>query len=205
MAIVTFESDPPAIWNLYSTIHGDLGFDIGANGGMTVRLLAPNFERIIAYEPAAESWGPLNDCPDNCEPVLAAVTDQVGEVTLDIRAVTAKMGELTTGNSMPAQWGEYVGERTVRAVTIDSEAERVGDPDFIKVDTEGHEAHIIRGGIETIRRCDPRLLIEVHSAENGEEIIDLLKGRITKVCHPFYAPGSDMWKTHYYILRGLTT
>jgi FkbM family methyltransferase len=184
MAIVTFESDPPVIWNLYSTISGDLGFDIGANGGMTVRLLAPNFERIIAYEPAAESWGPLNDCPDNCEPVLAAVTDQVGEVTLDIRAV---------------------GERTVRAVTIDSEAERVGDPDFIKIDTEGHEAHIIRGGIETIRRADPRLLIEVHSEENGDEIIDLLKGRVTKVCHPFYAPGSDMWKTHFYILRGLTT
>jgi FkbM family methyltransferase len=205
MAIVTFESDPPAIWNLYSTIHGDLGFDIGANGGMTVMLLSPNFDRLVAYEPAVESWSVLNECPDNCEAVLAAVSDTVGEIELDERAVTRSMGELTTGNSMPNQWGDYIGVRQVRSVTIDSEAERVGDPDFIKVDTEGHEAHIIRGGIETIRRADPRLLIEVHSEENGDEIIDLLKGRITKVEHPFYPVGSRMRRNHYYILRGLTT
>jgi FkbM family methyltransferase len=204
MAVVDFQSDPPVIWNLFSTISGTLGFDIGANGGMTVDLLAPNFDRMIAYEPAVESWTALNDSPPNVEAVLAAVSDTVGEIELDERAVTRKMGELTTGNSMPGAWGDYIGVRQVRSVTIDSESERVGDPDFIKIDTEGHEAHIIRGGIETIRRADPRLLIEVHSAENGDEILDLLKGRVMKVEHPFYPPGSFLKANHYYLLRGLT-
>ena len=202
--VVDFASDPPVIWEQFSTISGDLAFDVGANGGMTARLMAPRFGKIVAYEPAVECIDALTRCPENVEPVFAAVSDTVGEITLDVRAVTASLGELTTGDSMPGAWGEMEGHRYVPSVTVDSEAERVGaDPDFIKIDTEGHEAHIIRGALETIKRANPRLLIEVHAKEAGEEILDLLGGRFRKVTHPAYSAGSFLHESHYWLMRGL--
>lgn len=202
MGVVDFASDPAEVWDQYSTLAGDLAFDIGANGGMTSQLLAPRFGKIVAYEPAVECVDALTRLPANVEAVIAAVTDAEGEVTLDVRDVTERLGELTTGGSMANTWGTCHGQRTVRAVTIDSEAERVGDPDFIKIDTEGHEAHVIRGGLATIARCNPRLLIEVHSKDAGDEILTLLGGRFSKVTHPVYRPGSFPYDNHYWLLRG---
>lgn len=34
------------------------------------------------------------------------------------------------------------------------------DPIFIKIDVQGYELAVVRGGLETIRRCDPVLMIE---------------------------------------------
>ncbi len=203
MGVVDFASDPPVIWDLFSEIAGDLCFDIGANGGMTAALLSPRFDKIVAYEPAVECVDALTRLPANVEAVMAAVSDTDGEITLDVRDVTGKLGELTTGNTMPGAWGEIPGHRYVRSVTIDSEAERVGDPDFIKIDTEGHEAHVIRGGLATIARCSPRMLIEVHDKDAGDEILALLGGRFSKATHPAYAAGSFLYENHYWLMRGI--
>ena len=203
MGVVDFASDPPAIWDLFSEISGDLCFDVGANGGMTAALLSPRFDRVVAYEPAVECVDALSRMPGNVEAVMAAVSDTDGEIALDVRDVTGKLGELTTGNTMPGAWGEVHGHRYVRSVTVDSEAERLGDPDFIKIDTEGHEAHVIRGALGTIARANPRLLIEVHDREAGDEIVGLLGGRFAKAHHPAYVPGSFLWENHYWLGRGV--
>jgi FkbM family methyltransferase len=46
----------------------------------------------------------------------------------------------------------------------ESETRRLDDerlePIFIKLDVQGHEANVIRGGIETIKRCEPILMVE---------------------------------------------
>lgn len=36
-----------------------------------------------------------------------------------------------------------------------------GDVGFIKIDVEGHEQAVLDGAIKTIRRCRPRMLVEV--------------------------------------------
>jgi hypothetical protein len=48
----------------------------------------------------------------------------------------------------------------VDAVTIDDEA--LEDVGFIKVDVEQHERQVLRGGLATIRRCRPVLLVELY-------------------------------------------
>ena len=36
-----------------------------------------------------------------------------------------------------------------------------GEVGFIKIDVEGHQQAVLDGALETIRRCQPRLLVEV--------------------------------------------
>jgi FkbM family methyltransferase len=50
---------------------------------------------------------------------------------------------------------------------------RNGPVDLIKIDVEGHELEVLKGGIETIRRCKPVLIVENNEAQQ-EEILELL-------------------------------
>lgn len=203
MTAITFASDPPAIWDIFGRISGERAFDIGANGGITSRLLAERFDEVHAFEPAVESFNVLAErLPPNVTAHLKAVSDHDGTVTLDERAVLGRMGELTTGDTMVRSWGEQSGTRQVPSVTIDTLAEEYGEPDFVKIDTEGHEKAIVEGGLKTLNRgC--RLLIEVHSAENGEWIMRALDGPLTQVRHPGYTPGTDYFNHHWFLLRGV--
>lgn len=202
--VVGFASDPGVIWSLYPELTGTRAFDIGANGGMTARILAAGFTQVHAFEPAVESYDHLcSGLPDNVWPHQLAVSDHNGTVYLDERTDAAALGELTSGGSMAGSWGERTGRREVRCQTVDSLAAEHGDPDFIKVDTEGHERAVIEGALGTVARCDPRLLIEVHDAAQGEWIVQALGGRVAQVRHPSYAPGSDLFANHYFLLRGL--
>jgi hypothetical protein len=48
---------------------------------------------------------------------------------------------------------------------------------FIKIDVEGHELAVLRGGLKTIQRCLPMLLIEIedrHKPRALKEVCELL-------------------------------
>lgn len=54
------------------------------------------------------------------------------------------------------------------------------DPDFIKIDVEGYEYSVLLGMQDTIRRCKPALLLEIHGEgreqklENAKKVVKLL-------------------------------
>jgi FkbM family methyltransferase len=131
-------------------------------------MLAERFESVVACEPAVESYAQLEEyVPANVKPLNIAVSETTGPLTLRTTTLTAKWGELFTGDSLP--WGEHMGYRTVGAWTLDDLAEAYGYPDFIKVDTEGHEVEVLAGGPNVWLR-KPRFVIEIHSAVNGATI-----------------------------------
>ena len=67
----------------------------------------------------------------------------------------------------------------VEATTGDRLCERVGFlPDVIKIDVEGHEAKVIRGLAEIIRKAKPLVFVELHPNRinrEGDRIADLLQ------------------------------
>jgi FkbM family methyltransferase len=131
-------------------------------------MLAERFEQVVAFEPAVESYQHLVEyVPENVRPLNIAVSATTGPLTLRETTLTSALGELFTDDTLP--WGGHVGYRDVGAMTLDELAEMYGYPDFIKVDTEGHEVEVLRGGGEVFSK-DPAFIIECHSSQKGEQV-----------------------------------
>lgn len=197
---VAFQSDAASVWEILQSATGHLAFDIGANGGLVSTVLAANFEQVIAVEPATESFAQLvATAPPNVRPLNVACSAVPGTITLRETALTSTMGELFTGESLP--WGAHVGYRDVEAVTVDDLAATYGTPDFIKVDTEGHESEVMVGAMDTLA-THPRFVIEVHSQGNGAAVRHALNAvNLPYEMHHHNAYRTDSpWRQHHYWL-----
>lgn len=178
---------------------GDLAFDVGANCGQSIRKILTQYSRVIALEPAIESYEVLAaDYPGTYRIVTlnAAVSDTDGDVTLLAIPQEMEMGQLVT-------WVGYEHDnapvRTVPSITVDTLASTFGVPDLVKVDTEGHEVHVLRGAPETLRKGQTNWMIEFHSKEFYDECCSILrKARyiVEPVRHPHYEYGSFSWFNH---------
>jgi len=71
------------------------------------------------------------------------------------------------------EWAVPASTLAVAAVSLDDERAAAGAVDLIKIDVEGHEEAVIRGGIETIRRDQPILIFECF--HGASEIINTLR------------------------------
>jgi hypothetical protein len=74
------------------------------------------------------------------------------------------------------QKGGAIRYDVVRTLTLDSFVfdECHSPPDFVKIDVEGSENLVIAGGVRTIDRYHPILLIELHGPKHAAEVWDLL-------------------------------
>lgn len=204
-AYISFPSDTTAVWELYPKLMGHLAFDIGANGGAMSSILAENFDKVVAVEPAEESYRHLREValPNVCC-VNRAVTSQGGWVELRETTRTKRTGELYTGDSL-AGWGATVGQRNVRACTLDHLTRTYGQPDFVKIDTEGHEVEVLKGGAKTLAGR-PRFIIEIHSKDLGEQCKLILYAAgldWTEHLHEGYREGSPTREKHYWLVGGI--
>lgn len=120
---------------------GDLVFDIGANQGDYSRKCVALGATVIAVEPWNIHANALT--MPNVTYVNAAVSDRIGEIDLytSSRSVFSSVYE-TWVNGHP---GEAAGSILVPTITIDHMIETYGNPDFIKIDTEGHEHKVLTG------------------------------------------------------------
>lgn len=122
---------------------GSLVFDIGANDGQYARKCVALGARVIAVEP--QEWHLLDLCDiDGVTDVIAAVGASEGHADL-------YLSHNSKWSSLHPEWVTgHKGEAspktmTVRVVTLDGLIAEYGMPDFIKIDTEGHEADVLRG------------------------------------------------------------
>jgi FkbM family methyltransferase len=157
-----------------------LAFDIGANRGCVANRLAANFQRVVAFEPCRESFN-LMDPAANVIGSVCAVSQSDGQVALDEAHISIRTGQLVTGSAL--DWGNVLRQRVVPSIKLDTAAEIYGIPDFIKIDTEGHEILVLKGG-ENALAHKPALVIEVHREKDGERIERLLGLKLRKIEHP---------------------
>lgn len=195
-------TDTTEIHDLYPTYTGKIAFDIGANVGATAFIFAQNFETVIACEPGPRPYAYMEErSVGNVKPLNVAVSDHDGYVVLQERGMSGRTGFLFTGDSLP-EWGDFVKEHTVEAVTLDTLADTYGMPDFVKIDTEGHELKIVEGGPH-VWEAKPEFLIEIHSEDNGFLVKALLTDfgyEPRTVRHAAHPPDSYSWKNHYWLV-----
>lgn len=134
---------------------GMLVFDIGANDGAYARRCTRLGATVIAVEPNATHEADL--AMPGVTPVMAAVGASPGTTRL-------YLSHNTKWSSLHPEWvtGHY-GEpepahQITNVTTLDALIEEYGVPGFIKIDTEGNEAEVLRGLSQSV----PMLSFEYH-------------------------------------------
>ena len=149
--------------------------DIGANvGAVCLPLAARDAEaRVIAIEPTAHGIKRLRrniDLNPHLAPRIQVVNCFMGSTpSADSKQVAYPSWRLDSrgADSHAVHCGE-AHQVTCPTLTIDSLASdlRLEKLDFIKIDTDGHELDILRGGRETLRRFRPSIVFEFCFYEN---------------------------------------
>lgn len=136
-------------------------FDVGANTGQTTRELLAEFRtgRIFSFEPHPVTFTKLRAAFSSERLILhqVALTDHDGETTLYEYGSTGDgslMNSLIPNAQFPVRLGYKGKPQQVRCTTIDTfcELNDVRKIDVLKMDVEGGELAVLRGGAEMLRQ-----------------------------------------------------
>ena len=155
-------------------------FDIGANYGMHSLLFAANGVRTISFEPNPLCVQYLNEMfrYNGLYPEVEciALSDRAGESVLAFPRSATWLGTLEESTAERLSEEHDLTKVAVQLETLDSYVERSGlNPDLIKIDTEGHELNVLRGGRNTLRNFHPVVLFESTDKSLRPDLFDLLR------------------------------
>jgi FkbM family methyltransferase len=134
--------------------------DVGANDGSYVHYLRRYVRRVIAFEPMPALAHMLRRKFRRGVVVESlALSDAAGRVSLCMPVVD---GAVVNGCSTisSAASAVYPAHRAIEVPMDRLDDVYGGDVGFIKIDVEGHQQAVLDGAVATIRRCQPRMLVE---------------------------------------------
>ena len=160
--------------------------DIGSNVGEFSEYYSSKFTHVHAFEPVSTTFNILEknmSVYDNVSVYNVAIGDTASSV--DITNLKGHSSRNKIHDKSGKRWlEERIEQRkldqsdwtieTVQQRTIDSY--NFENVDLIKIDTEGYVLPIINGMLETIKRCNPFLYIELHEKTNhSDECFSILQ------------------------------
>ena len=143
---------------------GDICWDIGANIGFYTCLLASQVENtgaVVAFEPAAHTCDYLHE---------NISLNQLTNVTVVNKGIgdKAKQGNLyyceaalTEGTASLKYAEGRAASESVTLDTIDNLISVLPPPNFIKIDVEGYQLEVLRGGEHCLKMHAPLLMAEL--------------------------------------------
>lgn len=148
----------------------DLGgktvYDIGAFHGLLTLLFSRRARQVVSFEPNPNNRRRLEE---------NLALNRIGNVRVRDVALAATPGQGYMIWDPAAPGGARVvpgdgGERGIVLRTLDEEVlGGLPAPDFVKIDVEGFEQQVLRGGRETLRRYQPELFVELHGNTMNEK------------------------------------
>jgi FkbM family methyltransferase len=172
--------------------------DVGANIGLlSLPLLSAHPDlQVVSYEPSPNSLPFLEKTRAQSahaarwEIVGKALSDREGQIEFHISSpdLGAYDGPADTGRAGPMR------QILVQATTLDAEWERLGRPRLsaIKLDVEGSELRVLRGGARCLTAHQPPVLLEVHRGNveaNGLDCSDVLRIAAARGYGTYALPG----------------
>jgi FkbM family methyltransferase len=121
--------------------------DVGAHCGLWSMQLEKKFQHVYAFEPILRHCECFQKNTQKATLVRVALGDKNSSVKL-------KKGIKSTGDTQIADEGEYEAQ----VHTLDSYA--LTGVDFMKLDCEGYELFVLRGGEKLIDKCRPVMIVE---------------------------------------------
>jgi FkbM family methyltransferase len=208
-----FSSLPKVDADLWTGWRGRTAWDVGGNLGQSISRLLETFQYVESFEPATESFAVMAlDWVDNPWVRLhrVALSDHDGTLETSVREQSAEAGELVAlgmpyedSSEESLKWGKELGTRPVLCRSVDSLiSSNLVVPDFIKVDTNGHEVQVLQGASDVLKFGKTGWLVEFYTESNFESCVKLLQDsgyKIQTVRHPQYEPQSELWRAHGWI------
>ncbi len=138
-------------------------FDVGAHYGVFSLAAAHFGGKAVAVDPSPSATrmivlqASLNGLTDRIRILRAAVSDTSETLAL------VNAGVFSNGYFQVLR-GRAKGDLTeVPALTLDQMAAEYGVPSHVKIDVEGHEGAVLRGGRHVLREHSPILFLELHN------------------------------------------
>ena len=128
--------------------------DIGAHIGTFALPIAKEVEKVIAFEPSSKAFDLLSRNAKENAVALRLVNKALGSEKGN--------GTLVVRNTSNAGANTLVPGGDIPVTTLDDE---VAHADFIKIDVEGMELDVLRGGVRLIERARPVVLFEVNVSQ----------------------------------------
>lgn len=146
---------------------GGTFWDVGAHAGFFTLLasrLVGGQGRVDAFEPSPENRRRLVralslNAAANVHVHDCAVSDRIGAATLYGSTASVTWSLLPDGAADAAV--------TVPSQTLDALAQSLPAPDVLKIDAEGTEVGVLRGGLQLLRERRPVVLVEMDAAAAG--------------------------------------
>lgn len=137
--------------------------DIGANIGCTALLFASLAEKVYAFEPSPTTFEYLRKNSlqaSNVEPVNIGLGRQAGTSTLTFAPNNRSGGFIS--NQMKASAGHTVETIEIKRLDDFIKPLNLNALGFVKIDVEGFEPDVLKGGIWTLRQYAPIVVLELN-------------------------------------------
>jgi FkbM family methyltransferase len=153
-------------------VPGDLFVDIGGNIGGWAIPASLCYREVCSFEPTPEILSLFRrnvamNHRHNIRIFPCALGESDGEATLYTGPLLGQ-NSLITGHLDRITTGKVI-------VPVRKLDDFHLKPSLVKIDTEGYEVPILKGGLETISKYRPRLLIETHGNLMMEPVNDAMK------------------------------
>jgi FkbM family methyltransferase len=160
---------PPDVGGLFVDVGGNIGQSVQA-----IRMFLPGV-RIVSFEPNPNLARFISDCyrsDAKVEVRNVGLGERPGQFTLHVPTyrgfvydALASFDREHAGSWLSADTLFFFNPEKLTISELACRVERLDDQSldnvtFIKIDVEGFEAEVVKGGLETIRACHPILMIE---------------------------------------------
>ncbi len=157
----TFE---PAMEKLFRRLvrSEDRCLDIGANVGFTAILFAQLAARVDAFEPSPTTFDYLQRNV-RCSQLRNITLHNVGLGTID-EDLTLTFAPTNRAGAFVSNQTQASGGHTVEPIRVRNGDALVGEQpiDFVKIDVEGFELHVLRGLTASLHRHRPVVVLELN-------------------------------------------
>ncbi len=174
-----YKNDKGGIAYINASIkQGQTVLDIGAHkAGYLYFMLGQvgNQGRVYAFEPQSNLYQYITKIKglfkwDNVTIEHLALSDTKGQVTLYIP--TNNVSHASSPGATIVESKNHQGNgvtETVSTETLDAYCMKHNiKPDFLKIDVEGNELRIFKGGVETLKKHKPKIIVEIEARHIGE-------------------------------------
>jgi FkbM family methyltransferase len=147
----------------------DVVFDIGANTGHFTELfsdLVGPFGEVHAFEPVPSTFKLLStnisEPPAYKNVFLNCAALGAHDEETSMFIPNEDCGQAALVRHRTGSWAsDQIQEVKIHVIQLDYYAQRFPKIDFVKCDAEGAELLVLRGGKSTLRRCRPRIFLEI--------------------------------------------